>query len=171
MHSSRRTAVSSTDPPLCHSLKIMFELKRPWRKSKQKELLVGFVFNELWYRKEYRQLMLKPSSLGGPSGRGMFSPFYIPKGCYVGLYDGVVAGDSETEASQSDGILKLQPGYNVDGAHHGNWMYYINDNKDKKRINLEINCLGMLKTVKTILPGDEMFVSYGDDYWKDKTMI
>ena len=96
------------------------------------------------------------------AGDGVFVTKDLPKGLFVGTYQGRVLTQKEVEASKSKYIMKInivgRPTIYVDGAEHGNWTKKLNHNKNS---NLKLLANGNFITQRAISKGEELTFDYG----------
>lgn len=114
-------------------------------------------------------IIIKQSSLP-EAGKGVFTTRDIGEGVTIGEYKG-----EQIEYSKMNGNGKyaweLQNGKVVDAWNikKSNWLRYINDHRTEEGNNLsmyEHDNRIYYKTIKPIKKGSELFVSYGEKYWK-----
>jgi len=107
------------------------------------------------------------------AGNGAFANIYLPKGTVLGNYKGRRISKQQYERLADDSyVWELSSRYGpiyIDGKNQkiSNWLRFLNDSRDK-RINVEpyqYRSNIYYRTVKNINPGQEMFISYGDEYW------
>jgi len=118
----------------------------------------GEVENEVLYRQ---------------SGLGLFAEKDFEEGEYIGLFMGDIKVDEEG-GYESPYAMKW---VDEDGRDHvvdpkGSFFYPVyfgahlmNDPKSRNKVNVKIDANLRLIALKKIAKGDELFVSYGKDYW------
>lgn len=138
------------------------------------------------------ELEVKTSTLPN-AGRGLFARRIIFRydfiGCYIGEVLDYSARDDpgrdttycmETyEFVQKDkktGKKYMVPRIIIDGACMENYMRWINDpREDKERINARAfqrkNGELWIRAVRDIMPGREILMSYGEEYWKHTRVV
>ena len=95
----------------------------------------------------------------------------------MGHYGGVLLTEEEAKNRQGDGIngyvFEAAKDRFVDGFYHGNALRYVNHSR-----GAAVNCTahtvrrkdGLVriayKAKRRIVPGEELFLHYGNDYWK-----
>lgn len=114
-------------------------------------------------------------------GYGVFAKELIRAGDYVMEYAGCVCSsvDDSTYAwaypcvPGGFGIEKKR--YMIDGRLCGGEARFVNDPIDAEQLNLSLGLIyvngayhNVYLAVKDIQPGEQLFVSYGDGYWKDR---
>lgn len=124
-------------------------------------------------------LELKKSKIRN-AGIGCFAKTFIPMGTLLGPYKGRYLTRKERNRIRNGlYIWKLTEDRYVDAKHFkkDNPLRYVNGAKTKlqeEKINCEVKFLGRRPsewkvyyiTNRTILPGEELIVSYGDYYFK-----
>ena len=109
------------------------------------------------------------------AGKGAFTNIYLPKGTVLNYYKGKKLSKKQYDRlSDSEYVWELSgrngvPVY-VDGKDKkkSNWLRYLNDPKKNSKINVEPYQYKQkiyYRTIKKVKPGDELFISYGDEYW------
>jgi len=109
------------------------------------------------------------------AGNGAFANIFLPKGTVLGNYKGkklTAKQYNRLSENEQEYIWELSskngPIY-IDGKpiKTSNWLRYLNDSRDKRQ-NVEPYQYGQklyYRTIKNIKPGQELFITYGDDYW------
>ena len=107
------------------------------------------------------------------AGNGAFANIALPKGTVLGAYKGKKLSKSAYERLADDSYVwelssRHGPVY-MDGKNPklSNWLRFLNDSRDR-RINVEPYQYRQniyYRTIRSIKPGQELFVSYGDHYW------
>jgi hypothetical protein len=99
------------------------------------------------------------------SGNGVVADRTFQKNSIFGVYTGRLCHENN---SLLDGIYATRATFKkvVDGTRGGNWTRFINDGKISKcRVNVYIaNEMDIIASCR-IDVGDELFMSYGKDYW------
>ena len=131
-------------------------------------------------------LYLKKSTIPG-AGKGLFTDHLVKKGEEIVEYEGEVVPWSEVEKRAQKGhegyAFYISERYSVD-AYYTKWAMgrFANDATGFSRIDgLRNNSQYVVKRKKgirkvfivasrNILPGSEILVSYGADYWKHITL-
>ena len=126
-----------------------------------------------------RELGLKPdeytikTSTIPNAGNGAFSNVFLPKGTVLGYYKGKRISKSAYERLEDDSYVWELSSTNgpvyVDGKDEkvSNWLRFLNDSRDR-RVNVEPYQYRQniyYRTIRSIKPGQELFISYGDHYW------
>lgn len=126
-----------------------------------------------------KSVVLRPSSITG-AGNGVYTLKDINRGDDLGYYIGEVLTENEFENRYAkDGygeyVLRI-PDKNaegkfiiIDAKNHYNWVSRVNAPKGtKKRKNIYWDNEGRVYASRNIKAGEELFVDYGNDYWKGK---
>jgi hypothetical protein len=114
---------------------------------------------------------IKNSTIKG-AGKGLFAARTFKEHILIGKYDGDVFNipQNKTNLSKMHYTLEIydkNKGKILLNGRYGKlgWVQFANDGKEKN------NCIftpgGYLKTCKFIKKNQEIFVNYGDNYWKD----
>jgi len=107
------------------------------------------------------------------AGNGAFANIPLPKGTVLGKYRGKKLSKAQYERLENDSyVWELSSPHGpiyMDAANpaHGNWLRFLNDSRDR-RVNVEpYQYRGNIyyRTIRNINPGQELFISYGDNYW------
>lgn len=122
-------------------------------------------------------LRVGPSLIPG-AGLGVFATRYHPKGSTVAIYYGdVMDADAIADASRPDWDIKyaysmeLAPGVWIDALRHPTCIArYLNDNIDRNKYNVTwvrrpALLIAEVVALRDIEAGEEVYVSYGDEYW------
>lgn len=121
-------------------------------------------------------LVIKNSTLPG-AGKGLFTKKFIPKGTRIIEYKGRVTTWKEVEHDHDNAYLfTVHPGHVIDAKRSYKALArYANDARGFTRVKgITNNCLYyrdendrvFLESRQDIPAGSEIFVSYGNDYWK-----
>ncbi len=109
----------------------------------------------------------------GDAGRGLFAIVGIPAGEVLGEYSGdrITSLMKWLRVRDKDYIMTTDvPELSLDAARRPEMtMRYVNHHFDKERLNLIREAKGETVhylTARAIVPGEELFVDYGDLYWK-----
>jgi hypothetical protein len=140
--------------------------------------------------KFYNNLLYKLEILDSQipnGGKGLFTKEYIKKGSFLGYYDGYWCYDKKKESSYSfyindkiwlDIDMNNKPfssimndSYRTDFTNNIEYQYTLSEIerlKITKKNCEQFNSCKMIKlfTTTEILPGTELFFSYGESYWK-----
>ena len=118
------------------------------------------------------QYTIKTSTIPN-AGNGAFTNIYLPKKTVLGNYKGKRISKQQYERLADDSYVwelssRHGPIY-IDGKNPkiSNWLRFLNDSRDR-RLNVEpYQYRGDIyyRTIKNINPGEELFISYGDEYW------
>jgi hypothetical protein len=107
------------------------------------------------------------------AGNGAFTNIFLKKGTVLGNYKGKrLSKDQYNRLRDQSYVWELSSRYGpiyIDGKNPkvSNWLRFLNDSRDR-RINVEpYQYRGDIyyRTIKNIKSGEELFISYGDDYW------
>ncbi len=120
-------------------------------------------------------LKVKTSTLPG-CGKGLFTKISIPKGIIITEHTGKIT--SFKEADHDDGknayLFYVSRNHVIDARdQQDSFARFANDARGHKRItgftnNAKYIVIGkkvFITAIKDILPKDEIFVSYGKEYW------
>ena len=111
------------------------------------------------------------------AGKGAFTNIYLPKGTVLNYYRGKKLTKKQYDLlpeHKTDYIWELSTPTGgvtyVDGKDKkkSNWLRYLNDPKKDSRLNVEPYQYKQkiyYRTIKNVKPGQELFISYGDEYW------
>ncbi len=125
------------------------------------------------------QLRVAPSTIPN-AGRGVFAVSRIPKNTRLGYYRGSIVPNHELRRRYNNSstvytyslIVSDRRGgktFSVDNSmpEDGDCILrYINDARSSKKNNCEFSWYGDVYTLRDINKGEELFISYGNDYWK-----
>jgi SET domain-containing protein len=116
-------------------------------------------------------IVVKQSSIPG-AGKGVFATRDIEQGVTIGEYTGELVNMSEIR-EHGKYAWSLRNGQAVDAVdpEKSNWLRYINDHRTEEGNNLAIyehDNKVYYQTKRPIKKGSELFVSYGENYWKIK---
>jgi hypothetical protein len=116
-------------------------------------------------------IVVKQSSIPG-AGKGVFATRDIDEGVTIGEYTGERV-DLTKMSEKGKYAWSLRNGQAVDAIDpaKSNWLRYINDNRTEEGNNLSVyedDNRVYYRTNKPIKKGSELFVSYGENYWKIK---
>lgn len=119
-------------------------------------------------------LEIKPSQIPG-AGLGLYTKVFIPVGSLVTEYKGLVTTwDAVKEQIDNDYIYYISRNHVIDAAPTpGVLARYANDAKGLTQVpGLNNNCIFkkidgrvFIKARTNILPGSEILVNYGKQYW------
>jgi SET domain-containing protein len=129
-------------------------------------------FENFFYNNTEFILDIKPSNIKN-GGRGLFSVQNIPKDTMIGYYKGdILSGNNKV----TDYSFQISKKYFIDAKNFPRcYIAMINDaNKSEFENNCEFRIIEKqikknsqicLYSIKDIRKGDELFASYGDEYW------
>lgn len=130
------------------------------------------LLKNIFYNNTNFILDVRPSQIKN-AGNGLFAFEYIPKETFIGFYDGdILSGDNNI----TDYSFQISKKYFIDAKDFPRcYIAMINDAIYSKFINncefritnkkkVENNKI-CLYTIKDIKKGEELFASYGEDYW------
>lgn len=135
-----------------------------------------------WFVTRPDNLEIKQSLIPG-AGLGVFTKRAIPKGRHVLEYQGVFETGPETMEETGHGhhaycyYWNSRVCLNASCKNTGKHGRYVNDAwKSNKRNNLEWTRLEKDRRVfmtakRRIAAGSELLISYGPDYWTDRTVM
>ena len=122
-----------------------------------------------------KQLEVKESTIPG-AGKGLFTKIFIPKGTRIVEYKGRLTTWKEVENDYKNGyIYFISNNKVIDAKSYKKALgRYANDAKGLSRIKgINNNSVYeqhgdkiFIKAVKDIIPGSEILVDYGQDYWE-----
>ena len=107
------------------------------------------------------------------AGKGAFTNIHLPKDTVLDYYKGKKVSAKKYEKLVNDRYsweLSSPKGPFYIDAHRkkdSNWLRYLNDPRDN-RVNVEPYQYGgklYYRSITEIYPGQELFVSYGDEYF------
>ena len=123
-----------------------------------------------------RCVEVRESSIVG-AGDGVWAAQRLPARRVLAWYRGARMSAAQVSSLYGAGrescaasVLRLGPDLFVDGsdARWNNWTSKVNDARGETLARTN-NCVltprGQLKTLREICPGEELFVSYGEEYW------
>ena len=115
---------------------------------------------------------IRKSNIPG-AGNGVFAKKDIKAGTKLGIYrgerlTGKELDDRYAETGCSIYVLGLEGGINVDASgKHYNWISHVNASKGTcKKPNIYWDTKGRVFAKRNIKAGDELYASYGADYWR-----
>jgi uncharacterized protein len=120
-------------------------------------------------------LKVKTSILPG-CGKGLFTKIFIPKGIIITEYTGKITSfkDADHDEGNNQYLFYVSRNHVIDArGHHESPGRFINDARGHKKIvgltnNAKYITVGkrvFITAIKKILPNDEIFISYGKEYW------
>ena len=127
-------------------------------------ILIGIL---LWNAGRYPYLIIQKSPKGG---RGVYANIYFKKGSIIEICPLLISknkklGDAVTNYSFNYETIKKDHGAIALG--YGS-LYNHNDNPNAE---YEVRYQKLIiKASRDIRPGDEIFISYGDDWWTTRNM-
>jgi hypothetical protein len=107
------------------------------------------------------------------AGNGAFTNIFLKKGTVLGNYKGKrLSKDQYNRLRDQSYVWELSSRYGpiyIDGKNPkvSNWLRFLNDSRDR-RVNVEpYQYRGNIyyRTTRNIRPEEELFISYGDEYW------
>ncbi|MES2430270.1 MAG: SET domain-containing protein-lysine N-methyltransferase [Bacteroidota bacterium] len=121
-------------------------------------------------------LFIKRSSLP-KAGLGLYTKKFIPKGAFIAEYKGKIRTWKEVNFLHCDNryIFYVNRNKVIDAlGYKKSFARYTNDAEGLKKIKgitnnadfIDDNGRIYIEATKDILPGQEIFVSYGKEYWK-----
>ena len=124
---------------------------------------------------EIRPSLLRGNNNTNNVGNGLFARIDFKKGDIICCYDGILI---ETDIAQhpshiSDYIWKYNKTWSIDASNPSScYGRYVNDAIKVSKINAKIKNVkqviqAQLVATKKIKAGEEIYVSYGESYWKD----
>lgn len=115
---------------------------------------------------------IKPSTIEG-AGNGLFAKTQIDKDDTIGYYTGYIINEEEfldPERPFSPYVMWVSKNHIIVGeGPKANYTRYINHNDDPNAFLVTSTRwkTARIEALRTILPGEEIFFNYGDDYWED----
>lgn len=112
------------------------------------------------------------------AGNGLYTAIDIYEGEVISLFDGELVSDEiaakRVEQKQDQYFINLLDGTIMDSMHTHCFAKYANDAegiaggpfKNNSQIALDEEDNVCIKATRTINVGEEVFVGYGEDYWK-----
>ena len=121
-------------------------------------------------------LVVKTSTLPG-AGKGLFTKKFIPKGTRIVEYKGRITTWKQVEHDHDNAYLfTVHPGHVIDAKRAlKSLARYANDARGFTRVKgITNNCIYFreeddrvyVEAKRDIAAGSEIFVAYGNDYWK-----
>lgn len=122
-----------------------------------------------------KQLVVKKSTLPG-AGKGLFTKKFIPKGTRIVEYKGRITtwGKVDHKDGSNGYIYYVKRNHVIDAGNYKKALArYANDAKGITRVKgitnnseyIEDNSHVYIESKKDILPGEEILVDYGKEYW------
>ena len=108
------------------------------------------------------------------AGNGAFANVFLPKGTVLGNYKGKKLSPAQYDRlKDSSYVWYVSAGgtnhFYIDGKDPkvSNWLRFLNDSRDNRQNVEPYQYAGKLyyRTIKNVKPGQELFISYGDEYW------
>jgi len=135
------------------------------------------LFENFYYNNTKFILDIKPSNIKN-SGNGLFSLQNIPNETMIGYYIGDILSGNNKVTNYSFQISKK---YFIDAKEFPRcYIAMINDAKNSQFVNncefriiekkLKKNYKICLYSIKDIKKSDELFASYGDEYWTTRNI-
>ncbi len=111
------------------------------------------------------------STLGRGAGKGAFytGERVIDAGEVLGVYQGLRRRNHDTHSDYCF-CIESDPEVCIDGAGSQHWSAYMNDAGVQHRNNVTFAGDGDIVAMHAIKPGCELFVSYGRDYWRSRSL-
>jgi SET domain-containing protein len=134
-------------------------------------------FENFYYNNTKFILDIKPSNIKN-SGNGLFSLQNIPNETMIGYYIGdILSGNNKV----TDYSFQISKKYFIDAKEFPRcYIAMINDAKNSQFVNncefriiekkLKKNNKICLYSIKDIKRSDELFASYGDEYWTTRNI-
>ena len=103
-------------------------------------------------------------------GQGLFASAEILRGDVIGRYEGLRLTDDEANSEpyvHSRYLVWVCKDCWIDGSRGGNYTRFINHSKSPN-CELVVSTRwksACIKAIKKILPGQELYFDYGDEYW------
>ncbi len=123
-----------------------------------------------FYHTSIYPLTIAPSNIKN-AGQGVFTNAFIPEGTIIDEYFGDIY---EISYASSRYFLEITPTCGIDAFNFPRcYMAMIND---VHSTHLQVNCefiidkdtkRAFIKSIIDIPPNSELYVSYGEDYWRD----
>lgn len=120
-------------------------------------------------------LEVKPSNIP-EAGNGLFATRNITNGSFLCVYRGTKLSLAKVMSLPMSARDYIMGGFglnaHVDASQHTDVLArYLNDNFDTSKINtrfikLESDACAMVFSTRDILKGEELYVSYGESYWR-----
>lgn len=122
-----------------------------------------------------KSLRVRKSQLPG-AGKGLFTAKYIPKGTRIVEYKGRVTSwkDVDHKGGSNGYIYYISRNHVIDASRNTKALArYANDGRGLYRIPGIVNNAAYveddkkvyIESIRDIAPGEEIFVSYGKEYW------
>ena len=120
-------------------------------------------------------LKVKASILPG-CGKGLFTKIFIPKGIIITEHTGKITSfkDANHDEGNNQYLFYVSGNHVIDARdQHDSLARFINDARGYNKIvgltnNAKYIIVGksvFITAIKEIMPNDEIFVSYGKEYW------
>ncbi|MEN8662204.1 MAG: SET domain-containing protein-lysine N-methyltransferase [Lentimonas sp.] len=116
---------------------------------------------------------IRPSTIEG-AGNGLFTKVTIEEEDTIGYYTGYIIDEKEfnnPDRPFSPYLMWVTSSHIIVGeGPKANYTRYINhgDAPNAFLITSTRWKTARIEALRTILPGEEIFFNYGDDYWEDK---
>lgn len=132
-------------------------------------------FENFFYNNTNFILNVKKSNIKN-AGNGLYSVQNIPKDTMIGFYKGnILFGNNKI----TDYSFEISPKYFIDASEFPRcYIAMINDAQNSQFVNncefrmienkIKKNNKICLYSIKDIKKGDELFASYGEEYWKTR---
>lgn len=111
------------------------------------------------------------------AGNGLFAARVFERNAVLGRYTGRLTSREEIDATGTSDAYVLEYAAGDDGKKvmidanvgedhvHAGWVHMMNDAKDPNKTNAFFTSRGFARAAKKVNEGEELFVSYGPDYW------
>jgi SET domain-containing protein len=110
---------------------------------------------------------VRESSVPG-IGLGVYADRLFKRGDLLGVYTGAIRQQEET-LENGRYAMAIDNEMVIDASVGGNWTRYINDGRhgfSKSKVNAKCYTDMEIRATRRIYPGDEIFISYGAEYWE-----
>ena len=125
-------------------------------------ILIGVL---LWNAGRYPHLIIQKSPKGG---RGVYSNIYFKKGSIIEICPLLISKNEKL----GDAVINYSFKYdNLKKGHGAIALGYgsLYNHRDDPNADYEIRYKKLIiKAVRDIRPGEEIFISYGDDWWETR---
>lgn len=101
------------------------------------------------------------------AGLGLFAGEPIKKGTCIIEYVGRVISEAEEYTSRSKYLFSINSKKTIDGQDRSNTARYINHSCHPNAEAEVIKGRVFIMAIKNILPDEEIFYDYGEEYWNE----
>ena len=129
-------------------------------------------------KEDVNNVYVLPSTLGESVGLGLYAAKQFQKGDIICYYTGIqMNGREAASVKQRAYLMRLCKNLSIDaGPCLEMSARYINDNSDKSKLNVRFQkepelFRAAVIALKTIEKHEELFVSYGKQYWKELSIL